>query len=76
MPQVQAMQREGTSFDRYIVTDSLCCPSRASILTGRYPHSTGVLTNMPPAGGFDVFHTSRRGARSPPACRRPATGRR
>ena len=50
------MQREGMSFDRYIVTDSLCCPSRASILTGRYPHSTGVRTNVLPFGGFDVFH--------------------
>ena len=56
MRHVQAMQREGTSFDRYVVTDSLCCPSRASILTGRYPHSTGVLANVPPFGGFEVFH--------------------
>ena len=43
MPQVQALQREGTTLRRYFVTDSLCCPSRASIFTGRYPHSTGVL---------------------------------
>ena len=56
MRHVQALQREGTSFDRYVVTDSLCCPSRASILTGRYPHSTGVIRNQPPDGGFDVFH--------------------
>ena len=56
MGHVQAMQREGTSFDRYVVTDSLCCPSRASILTGRYPHSTGVRANVPPFGGFEVFH--------------------
>lgn len=56
MRHVQAMQREGTSFDRYVVTDSLCCPSRASILTGRYPHSTGVRANVPPFGGFEVFH--------------------
>ena len=56
MPQVQALQREGMTFDRFVVTNSLCCPSRASILTGRYPHSTGVLTNMPPAGGFETFH--------------------
>ena len=55
MPRVQAMQRQGTSFDSYIVTDSLCCPSRASIFTGRYPHSTGVITNGPPRGGFPVF---------------------
>ena len=76
MRQVQAMQREGTSFDRYVVTDSLCCPSRASILTGRYPHSTGVLTNMPPFGGFEVFHAVEEGARSRPACSARATGRR
>jgi arylsulfatase A-like enzyme len=56
MRHVQAMQRQGTSFDRYLVTDSLCCPSRASIFTGRYPHSTGVITNTPPLGGFAVFH--------------------
>src|SRR6201991_2322973 len=56
MPQVQQLQREGMTFDRYVVTDSLCCPSRASILTGRYPHSTGVLRNMGEDGGFGAFH--------------------
>ena len=55
MPQVQALQREGASFERYFVTNSLCCPSRASIFSGRYPHSSGVLTNMPPAGGVSAF---------------------
>ena len=71
MPQVQALQREGVTFDRYFVTNSLCCPSRASIFTGRYPHSSGVLTNMPPAGG--VSSLPRRATRSPPACRARAT---
>src|SRR3954468_6933111 len=56
MPQVEAMQLQGTSFARYIVTDSLCCPSRASIFAGRYPHSTHVVGNGPPFGGFPVFH--------------------
>jgi N-acetylglucosamine-6-sulfatase len=56
MKHVQAMQKQGTSFERYFVTDSLCCPSRSTIFTGRYPHSTGVITNMPPDGGFEVFH--------------------
>ncbi|HEY4096664.1 MAG TPA: sulfatase [Baekduia sp.] len=55
MPQVQAMQREGVSFADYFVSDSLCCPSRASLLTGRYPHSTGVRSNVYPTGGWKVF---------------------
>jgi N-acetylglucosamine-6-sulfatase len=59
MPNVQQMQREGMTFSNYFVTDSLCCPSRASILSGRYPHNHGVLTNTPPTGGFSAF---RRGA--------------
>jgi N-acetylglucosamine-6-sulfatase len=61
MPNVLAMQREGMTFSNYFVTDSLCCPSRASIFTGRYPHNHGVLTNTAPWGGFAAF---RRGAES------------
>jgi len=56
MPHVQALERDGTSFSRYVVTDSLCCPSRASIFSGRYPHSTGVIRNQPPDGGWQAFH--------------------
>ena len=59
MPHVQQMQREGMTFTNYFVTDSLCCPSRASIFSGQYPHNHGVLTNTPPTGGFSAF---RRGA--------------
>src|ERR1700694_5146013 len=50
MPNLQAMQREGTTFSNYFVTDSLCCPSRSSIFTGKFPHNTHVLTNVPPLG--------------------------
>lgn len=56
MPNVQKMSRDGETFSRYFVTDSLCCPSRSSIFTGRLPHNTGVFTNTPPDGGFSVFH--------------------
>jgi arylsulfatase A-like enzyme len=56
MPHVRQLERVGTTFANYTVTDSLCCPSRSSILTGRFPHNTGVFTNSAPDGGFDVFH--------------------
>jgi arylsulfatase A-like enzyme len=56
MPHVVAMQHEGETFSNYFVTDSLCCPSRASILTGRFPHDTRVFDNSPPEGGYEVFH--------------------
>ncbi len=56
MPNVQKLGRDGETFSRYFVTDSLCCPSRSSIFTGRTPHNTGVFTNTPPDGGFSVFH--------------------
>lgn len=39
----------GFRFPKAFVTSSLCCPSRASILTGRYPHGTGVWNNDPNA---------------------------
>ena len=56
MPHVRDMQRQGLTFSNYFVTDSLCCPSRSSIFTGRLPHSTGVFTNTAPDGGFPLFY--------------------
>jgi hypothetical protein len=56
MPNVQAMQGEGISFENYFLTNSACCPSRASIFTGQFPHNHGVLTNWVPDGGYDVFN--------------------
>ena len=56
MPHVQDLQRRGMTFSRYYVTDSLCCPSRSSIFSGRYPHNTRIFTNKVPDGGFDAFH--------------------
>ena len=40
------LAREGVRFDRYYTTTSECCPSRASILTGQYPHHSGVVANF------------------------------
>jgi len=55
MPHVVAMQRAGVTFSNYFVTDSLCCPSRASIFTGEFPHSDGVFSNAELDGGFHAF---------------------
>jgi arylsulfatase A-like enzyme len=46
---------QGISFNRYYVSNPLCCPSRTSMLTGRYSHNNGVLTNFFPSGGFYKF---------------------
>jgi arylsulfatase A-like enzyme len=56
MPQVRALEARGMTFRDYFVSDSLCCPSRASIFTGNLPHDTGVFTNSGVHGGFNVFH--------------------
>jgi arylsulfatase A-like enzyme len=60
MPQAQRMRSTGATYRNAHVVDSLCCPSRASIFTGRPPHQTGVLTNVPndpahPIGGYRAF---------------------
>ena len=55
MNEVQAMAAEGVTFDNFIVTNSLCCPSRASYLTGKYPHNNFVLGNSWPRGGIGQF---------------------
>lgn len=41
-PNLDRLAREGLRFDRAFLTTSSCSPSRASILTGRYPHATGA----------------------------------
>ena len=46
---------QGISFSRYYVSNPLCCPSRATMLGGKYSHNNGVLTNFFPSGGFYKF---------------------
>lgn len=59
MPNVKRLlAQQGTSFSNFYVPLSLCCPSRAAILRGQYPHNTGVLTNGLPNGGFEKAHAS------------------
>jgi arylsulfatase A-like enzyme len=57
MPNVQRLLvDQGIRFSNGYVVNPLCCPSRASILTGAYSHTTGVYTNDPDMhGGFPAF---------------------
>lgn len=44
-PNLDRLVRGGTSFTRCYVTAPSCAPSRASLFTGLYPHTSGVLRN-------------------------------
>lgn len=46
MPNVKRLvAQQGATFASAYFNDPLCCPSRATILTGRYVHNTGVTKN-------------------------------
>lgn len=49
---------KGTTFDNSLVALALCCPSRATFLTGQYPHNHGVLANSGPNGGYSRLDSS------------------
>ena len=57
MPYLQSdLAAHGVTFDQSFVVNSLCCPSRASSLTGQYSHTTQVYSNAEPNGGFHKFN--------------------
>ena len=60
MPHVQQLLYDkGFHFSRSYSTTPLCCPARSSMLTGRYAHNHGVLSNQGDHGGFQAFDDQR-----------------
>ena len=53
-PNIDRLAKEGMLFTKCCVTNSICAPSRATILTGKYGHLNGVIDNR------DIFDGSQR----------------
>lgn len=49
-PNIDRLAKEGAIFNQSFVTNSICAPSRAVMLTGKYSHLNGKIDNR---GGFD-----------------------
>ncbi len=59
LPEVQRrIAARGVTFTDAYVVNPACCPSRSSLLTGQYSHSTGVWRNHGKRGGFAAFDDS------------------
>ena len=44
-PAIDKLAKEGVTFNKAFVTNSICGPSRACILTGKYSHKNGFMDN-------------------------------
>lgn len=56
-PNIDRIAREGALFTRSYCTNSICCPSRATILTGKHSHKNGVTRNGSPWSGDQFVFT-------------------
>ena len=52
-PRLDRLAHESLVFRRGYVTSGLCCPSLASLITGKYPHQHRITSNDPPGGSKD-----------------------
>jgi N-acetylglucosamine-6-sulfatase len=55
MPNVQKLlAKRGTTFADAVDSFPLCCPARATFMTGQYAHNTGVAGNFYPFGWYGM----------------------
>ena len=45
-PHIDRLAEEGLRFDRTFVGNSICSPSRATLLTGKFSHANGLRNNV------------------------------
>lgn len=59
-PSLDKLRSEGMKFTRFYTGAPICSPSRAALLTGRYPHAVGVpeLCSPTQRGDVPVLHLS------------------
>jgi arylsulfatase A-like enzyme len=56
MPKTRGWMATGTRFANHFVVEPSCCPSRSSLMTGRFPHNNGIrLQSQGP--NFDATHS-------------------
>ena len=53
-PHLDALAAQGMRFNRCYVTNSICGPSRAAVLTGQYSHRNGFYTNRDEFDGSQI----------------------
>jgi N-acetylglucosamine-6-sulfatase len=51
IPRLAALKDKGMTFTNHTVVDSLCCPSRVTIMRGQYIHNHDVISNIEATGG-------------------------
>jgi N-acetylglucosamine-6-sulfatase len=60
MPKTRSLlEAQGMRFEKAFVSNSSCCPNRAAIMRGQYPHNTGVWRPVSaPDGGWEGYQTN------------------
>ena len=57
VPRLAALKSAGTTLSNFVVTDSLCCPSRTSLFRSQYVHNHRVISNvLATGGGWQKFY--------------------